>query len=536
VEVKGNKEKENMSRTNRCCRTALLLVAAIFVLGTATAFAQVHTTGLPVTKSCPPTADSGTSYQCTFTVTNADDQHGVNNLVVTETAPFPGGTGVTVDCLQGGNPVTSLGFAGSGTESCGGSIDITAPINCSASNTFNQDQIAANGVDADTGQFANLPVSGAATNNTLTPPLVCNDGLFCTDDSCDPASGCVTVPHVCNDNLTCTTDTCNEETDGCDFTPVVCQQDADLCTLEACVEGQGCQSGTPTSCPDDTDLCNGTPACDPTTGQCDPTGGGDPVTCPDDADLCNGIPACVPATGLCDPTGGGAAVTCDDPVCTECNPTNGLCDLPADPLPTECVPGDEICRTPGFWGTHGGLEKSSSKQITGTVLDLFGGTLSICGVTVDSVDDALQAICVSPKGNSRLQLARQLTAAALNCGISNSTGTPGTCAAQDGTAACAGVSVEDVFNACNDACANDETTADVGGNTISCIGAIDCFNNGGNFDPATGNCNDATGESCHDRQLATDCLNFQPPGAAGSPRACNDARKDCTTIFGSQCP
>ena len=33
-------EKENMSKTIRCCRTTLLLVAAIFVLGTATAFAQ----------------------------------------------------------------------------------------------------------------------------------------------------------------------------------------------------------------------------------------------------------------------------------------------------------------------------------------------------------------------------------------------------------------------------------------------------------------------------------------------------------------
>jgi hypothetical protein len=27
-----------------------------------------------------------------------------------------------------------------------------------------------------------------------------------------------------------------------------------------------------------------------------------------------------------------------------------------------------------------------------------------------------------------------------------------------------------------------------------------------------------------------------PPGPAGSPRACQEARKDCTTIFGTQCP
>jgi hypothetical protein len=308
-------------------------------------------------------------------------------------------------------------------------------------------------------------------------PLNCDDSLFCTDDSCDPATGCVHVPHPCADTDLCTTDTCNEDTNGCQFTPVVC--------------------------PDDDNLCNGTPACNPSTGACDP----------------------------------GTAVVCADPVCTACDPTSGLCTLPADPLPAECTPSEEICRTPGFWGTHGGTEKSSSQDITGAVLATFGGTLEICGVTVDSTADALQAICVSPKGDSRLQLARQLTAAALNCAITNSTGTPGECTAQDGTAPCAGVSVNDVFEACNDACANGDVTADVGGNTVSCIGAIDCFNNGGVFDPATGNCNDAVGTSCHDRDLASDCfVDFVPPGAAGSPRACNDARKDCTTIFGSQCP
>jgi hypothetical protein len=169
-------------------------------------------------------------------------------------------------------------------------------------------------------------------------------------------------------------------------------------------------------------------------------------------------------------------------------------------------------------------------NISQDVLDAFGGTLSVCGTIIDNTDvgnthSALEAICVSPKGDSRLQLARQLTAAALNCGITNSTGTPGECSAQDGATPCVGVSIEAVWDACNAACPTG-TTADVGGNTISCIGAIDCFNNGGLFDPATGNCNDAVGESCHDRNLVTDCFSFNPPGAAGSPKACNDARKN----------
>jgi hypothetical protein len=230
----------------------------------------------------------------------------------------------------------------------------------------------------------------------------------------------------------------------------------------------------------------------------------------------------------------GAPPSCDDNnPCTDdsCSAATGLC-VNTD---NGSCNNAEICRTPGFWGTHGGLEKSSSQQITGDVLAAFNGTLQICGVTVDTVDEALQAICVSPKGDSRLQLARQLTAAALNCGITNAGGTPGQCTLENGADPCAGVSIGDVFQACNLACPTG-TTAVVDGHTISCIGAIDCFNGGGVFDPATGNCNDATGTSCHDRDLSAGCFEFVPPGAAGSPKACNDARKDCTTIFGTQCP
>jgi hypothetical protein len=314
-------------------------------------------------------------------------------------------------------------------------------------------------------------------------PLNCDDSLFCTDDSCDPATGCVHVPHPCADTDLCTTDTCNEDTNGCQFTPVVC--------------------------PDDDNLCNGTPACNPATGACDP----------------------------------GTSVVCDDPVCTACNPATGSCDLPADPLPPECTPSTEICRTPGFWGTHGGTEKNGSQDITGLVLAAFGGTLDICGVTIDTSDEALQAICVSPKGDQRLQLARQLTSAALNCAITAAT--PESCSIADGENPCANVSIHDIFEACNDVCeANTGVTATLNGDTFSCIAAIDCFNNGGVFDTATGDCNcpggfDENGEclnSCHSQPLSTDCFEFVPPGPAGSSHECQTDRKDCTTIFGSQCP
>ena len=375
------------------------------------------------------------------------------------------------------------------------------------------------------GPEACVPATGQCASG---PPLNCDDGLFCTDDSCVPATGCTHTAHSCDDSNLCTTDTCNEDADTCVSTPVSCAPDSNLCTTEACDPTDGvCKSGPPTTCPDDDNLCNGTPACNPTTGACDP---GTPVTCPDDTDLCNGVPVCNPSTGACDP---GTPVVCDDPVCTACNPTTGICDLPANPLPAEC--NEEICRTPGFWGTHGGAEKNRSTNITQAILDTFGGTLTICGTTISntnvgSPNSALEAICISPKGDSRLQLARQLTAAALNCGITNNND-EGTCSTDaNGAAPCAGVSIGDVFDACNAACLTG-TTAVVNGNTISCIEAIDCFNNGGIFDPATGTCADATGTSCHDRDLVNGCFDFSTPGPAGSSNACNDARKNNVTVL-----
>src|SRR5262245_51285822 len=52
----------------------------------------VHTTGLALTKSCPPTGNQGQVVMCSITVENQDPDHGVSNVVVTNQVPFPGGT------------------------------------------------------------------------------------------------------------------------------------------------------------------------------------------------------------------------------------------------------------------------------------------------------------------------------------------------------------------------------------------------------------------------------------------------------------
>jgi hypothetical protein len=274
--------------------------------------------------------------------------------------------------------------------------------------------------------------------------------------------------------------------------------------------------------------------------------GADP--CPvDDGAFCNGPESCDEATDTCSE----ATNPCTDTLCTECIEATDTCD-PIAPPPDGCV-NEEICRTPGFWGTHGGVEKEErSTNITLALLDAYnaanvGNELTICGVPITNTDcgspnSALEAICVSPKGDQTLQLARQLTAAALNCIITNAEGVPvdSTCtdfgAGLTGSV-CDGVSIEAIFDLCNAACASGEVDADLDNDPsnadVSCIAAIDCFNNGFIVGP-DGEC---TGDSsgCHDedRLLVNGCFDFDPPGAAGSPRECNDSRKNCITIFGT---
>ena len=168
----------------------------------------------------------------------------------------------------------------------------------------------------------------------------------------------------------------------------------------------------------------------------------------------------------------------------------------------------EICRTPGFWGTHAGTEKNRSTDLTQMVIDAAGGSLSICGTTIDNTNvgnafSAVEAMCVSPEGDQRLQLARQLTAMALNCVVSG------------GGADCSGTSVESLFQAANDACTNG--VANLG----DYIAPVDAFNNGVNSD-------------CHERDLGESDLfdGVSPlPGPAGSSNACNAANRNSITVL-----
>jgi Dictyostelium (slime mold) repeat len=304
-------------RAIRCLSPALLAIA-ILLLGATSALAQ-HTTGFNMTKTCPTVVASGASFQCSVTLSNNDLDHGVINLVVTNTVPSPGGPTTNLDCRQPFNPadctagsvVTTLGPSGSLTAACGACIPETAPINCGSSNISYVDEVRAVGTDAaePPSPFVGLPVSSSTTNATPVAPLVCGDNNACTTDSCSTETGCSNTPISCGDNNACTTDSCDPAT-GCVNTPVSCG-DNNACTSDSCDPATGCLN-VPVSCGDN-NACT-TDSCDPATG-CVNT----PVSCGDN-NACT-TDSCNPATGCVN-----AAVSCDDNnSCTDdsCDPASG---------------------------------------------------------------------------------------------------------------------------------------------------------------------------------------------------------------------
>jgi len=202
-------------------------------------------------------------------------------------------------------------------------------------------------------------------------------------------------------------------------------------------------------------------------------------------------------------------------VCTAVGWDNAVPTEPATDTCTVDEPRNEICRTPGFWGTHAGVEKAGrSTNLTQEVIDYAGGSLGeICGVVIDntSVHDydspaipagdgngsATEGICVPPKGYQPRQLMRQLIAASLNCVVSGS------------TPDCMGISIYQDFTDASADCANGE----VG----DWIDIIDAFNNGYDSD-------------CHERNLTESPVfenaTYKVPGPAGSSNACKAATQN----------
>ena len=209
--------------------------------------------------------------------------------------------------------------------------------------------------------------------------VVCDDGNVCTDDSCNPASGCQSVNDTasCEDGNFCTlNDVCVGG--NCQSGPPPDCDDGNVCTDDSCDTSTGCQNADNSDPCDDDDACSTADTC--AGGTCV---GGTPLDC-DDQNACT-LDSCDSATG-CESTPAGDACDDGDP-CTvdSCNPLDGSCE--STPLVCDdgnsctqdvCVNGEYVSEgafTDHFFGYQIGRSRHGPKlKIERDVLleDQFG--------------------------------------------------------------------------------------------------------------------------------------------------------------------
>jgi outer membrane protein OmpA-like peptidoglycan-associated protein len=137
--------------------------------------------------------------------------------------------------------------------------------------------------------------AGVCGHEPLPVGTVCYDGQFCTDgETCDAAGNCGGGLPTCDDHDLCTEDTCDEAQNSCSHTPpMACPSDGNPCTEDACQPASGCSypPEPPTTACDDGRFCSVDDHCDGA-GGC--TGAlncidGNPCTddsCDEDTDTC----------------------------------------------------------------------------------------------------------------------------------------------------------------------------------------------------------------------------------------------------------
>ena len=151
------------------------------------------------------------------------------------------------DCCQGAVSPCTTTCGSTGTQTCDGGCNLgscvppfelcnTVDDDCDGAVDESSCGACMDTPDCDDGN----PCNGAETceRGACTPgtALVCNDGVPCTVDSCNPSTGCVATPddrfctdgNFCNGAETCTATGCQPGT------PPLCD-DGDACTENACI-------------------------------------------------------------------------------------------------------------------------------------------------------------------------------------------------------------------------------------------------------------------------------------------------------------
>ena len=192
---------------------------------------------------------------------------------------------------------------------------------------------------------------GAGCASVITPGAPCDDLDACTGpDLCSVAGACVASPQTCDDGIGCTVDSCDPAS-GCAFVQddQACD-DGQACTVGSCDPTSGCvQEPTPGAC-DDGNPCTVSDAC--VSGSCvgQPTDCNDGVPCT--VDGCDPSSGCVsePSNAACDDGSVCTKNTCHETLgCVVAVADGGACD-DGDPCTVDevcaegsCSPGANEC-------------------------------------------------------------------------------------------------------------------------------------------------------------------------------------------------
>jgi hypothetical protein len=181
----------------------------------------------------------------------------------------------------------------------------------------------------------------------------CDDGLACTSDACDPATGeCTHVSddEACNDNNACTRDECNV-IKGCLHDPkfaIPCD-DGDQCTLDdTCAAGTCLGDPIPGCCKTASDCDDLNPctieSCTAETGECHHDAlATEGSACDADGSGCTTGDAChlgVCVAGAVVACPGGGNVCLGEGICVSNGPDTHSCKGPVAPVGTPCMDGD----------------------------------------------------------------------------------------------------------------------------------------------------------------------------------------------------
>ncbi|MBI5500229.1 MAG: putative metal-binding motif-containing protein [Deltaproteobacteria bacterium] len=411
-------------------------------------------------------------------------------------------------------------------------------------------------VECNDGVVCTLDECDPGTGGCIATPddAACDNRNLCDGvETCDPAAGCQRgTPVNCSDGVTCTDDLCDSATGGCSHTPNPTRcDDARFCNgPEVCDPAVGCVSGAAPACDD------GIPCtldhCDVATDSC--TSSADDASC-NDGQFCNGPEVCNPATGClagtppvcddglgctsdsCDAAGAGGAGACTaaspdrdgdtygDQSCTgsDCNDTNlaihpgasEVCNSLDDDCngatdeTYACVPGSAQACTVGAC--------SGSQTCSGSCT---WGACTVSGAEVcNGVDDNCNGL--SDEGYSCVLGATQ------PCWVGSCPGTQ-SCGAGCSWGAC-NVTATEVCNGADDNCngSTDEGFSCIAGRTQSCTVGSCSGTQTCSFSCAWGSCTVTASESCNG--IDDNCN-----GATDEVFACRlGATQGCTTACGT---